>query len=305
MYDFIVNPHSRSGKGKKIWDEIEVLLKEEEVSYRVWFTKRAGHAATLAAGLSGDGRAHTIVVLGGDGTLNEVANGLLWPERITLGYLPTGSSNDFARSMGIPTEPKAALACVLHPRRFQYVDLGVLSLGGRERKFCVSAGMGFDAVVCEEILTSSLKSVLNRFHLGKLTYTGIALKHIFHRRTEALRIRLDDGKPLQFSEVLFAAAMNQPYEGGGFQFCPEAKGNDGKLDIIVVNKVSRLKILFALPIAMRGWHTHIRGVHIYTCRKASFHAGADMPVHTDGEMCGWHRELTVSAAPKKLRFITR
>lgn len=304
MYHFIVNPNSRTGKGMEIWEEAEALLREENVPYEVFFTEGEGHATRIAADITGDGARHTIAVLGGDGTLNEVANGIAWPERTTLGYVPTGSSNDFARGMRLPTKTAEALHNILHPRRFRYVDLGVVSCGGEERRFCVSAGMGFDAIICHEALSSPLKNALNALHLGQLTYVAIAVKHIIRRHTEPLAVRLDNGKETAFPQVLFAAVMNQPYEGGGFKFCPKAKCNDGVLDVIVVEKISRLEIIPALLAAPFGKHTIFPGIHICTCKEASFASPNKMPVHADGESCGWQRELKFSLAPEKLRIIT-
>lgn len=304
MYHFIVNPHSRTGKGQKIWKETEAILKEENVPYRAWFTKGIGHATEIAARITEDGTQRTIVILGGDGTLNEVIEGIAWPDRVTLGYLPTGSSNDFARSLKLKKDLRKALSSILHPKKFQYVDIGVAGSKDKKRRFCVSSGIGFDAAVCHDALTSRLKNVLNLLHLGKLTYTGIALRHILLRHTEKLTVTLDRGKPLVFRHVLFAAAMNQPYEGGGFKFCPKARCSDGILDVIVVEKMSRLKMLLVLPTAYFGRHTKFKGIHIYTCREAVFSSPANMPLHTDGESFGCEDELHVGISPRKLRMIT-
>lgn len=303
MYHFIVNPHARTGKGQKIWEKAEAILKEENVPYRVWFTKGAGHATEIAAKITEDGTQRTIVILGGDGTLNEVIEGIAWPDRVTLGYLPAGSSNDFARSLKLNKDLRTALASILHPKKFQYVDIGIAGFKDKNRRFCVSTGMGFDAAICHDALNSRLKNVLNLLHLGKLTYTGIALRHIFLRHTEALTVTLDHEKPLVFPHVLFAAVMNQPYEGGGFKFCPKARCNDGILNVIVVEKMSRLKMLLVLPTAYFGRHTRFKGIHLFTCREAVFSSPVNIPVHTDGESCGRPNELRVSLSPRRLRMI--
>lgn len=97
MYDFIVNPNARSGLGGRIWKELEQLLKEQKAEYRVHFTKYQRHASRIAEEITTDGEEHTIVVLGGDGTVNEVLNGITELSKVTMGYIPMGSSNDFAR----------------------------------------------------------------------------------------------------------------------------------------------------------------------------------------------------------------
>ena len=110
MYIFIVNPASRSGHASQIWTEIETLLKERNILYRVYFTSHRGHGTKLAQQLTKDlSSCTTLIVVGGDGTVNEVLNGIEHPEHIILGYIPTGSGNDFAKGMALPSDPQKAL----------------------------------------------------------------------------------------------------------------------------------------------------------------------------------------------------
>ena len=109
-YHFIVNPKSRSGMGEMIWTMIEPELKKRRVDYQRYLTEKRRHAEKIAAGITADEQEHMIVVLGGDGTVNEVINGIRIPEKVTLGYIPIGSSNDFARGLNIPKDPMEASA---------------------------------------------------------------------------------------------------------------------------------------------------------------------------------------------------
>ena len=153
-YEFIVNPQARSGMGGMIWDMICPELKKRNVDHTVRMTRRRRHAERIAKEITADGEEHLIVVLGGDGTVNEVLNGLDAPEKITLGYIPIGSSNDFARGLGIPGDPMKALAAVLKQDRVIEMDVGEMIRAGRRRRFAVSAGIGFDAAVCHEVCGS-------------------------------------------------------------------------------------------------------------------------------------------------------
>lgn len=119
-YDFIINPKARSGMGMKAWQKIESELKARHINYRVYLTKRRGHAAKTAAFITADDKRHTIVVLGGDGTVNEVVNGIKRPDLITFGYIPIGSSNDFARGLKLPKDPMKALQSVLSPEESDF-----------------------------------------------------------------------------------------------------------------------------------------------------------------------------------------
>jgi len=283
MYSFIVNPYSRSGRGMKIWNKIEPVLNERGVDYKVYFTKMPNHADKIVAKLSSAGDEHTFVILGGDGTLDEVLNGISDFEKVKIGYIPTGSSNDFARSLKLTTDPLKALDNILSATSTQSLDIGVLTYENNTRNFMVSAGIGFDAAVCHQAAKSKWKSLMNRIGLGKLTYVGIALSRILGSTPSPMTLTLDDGKPRHFDRTYFIAFMNHKYEGGGFKFCPNAKYDDGLLDVIVAHNLSKLRILTILPQAFSGKHVGKTGIEIYTCKKASVNSTISLPVHTDGE----------------------
>lgn len=282
-YDFIVNPKSRSGLGEMTWKMLEPELKKRRIGYTVHMTEKRKNAEKIAEMLTADGEPHTLVVLGGDGSLNEVINGIREPDKITLGYIPIGSSNDFARGMGIPKEPLAALEAVLRPKKVIHMDIGVLSDEIRSRRFLVSGGIGFDAAVCHEVCVSRWKVILNKLGLGKLSYAVVALDRLVKDRPVHLSLVLEDGSEREFPKTYFAAFMNLPYEGGGFKFCPDASPEDGMLDVIVAHGLPVLKILFLLPLAFGGRHTGFKGVTILRCRKVRAEAAVPLALHTDGE----------------------
>ena len=168
-YDFIVNPKARSGMGEMIWKALEPELKKQKIDYRVHMTDKRKSAEKIAEAVTSDGKEHTLVVLGGDGTINEAVNGIRAIEKTTLGYIPIGSSNDFARGLGIPKKPEEALDAVLHPKKIIHMDIGTLTGAAGERRFLVSGGIGFDAAVCHEVCVSKWKILLNRLGLGRLS----------------------------------------------------------------------------------------------------------------------------------------
>ena len=283
MYSFIVNPHSRSGRGQKIWNKLELLIKQRGIEYNVYFTEKSNHANEIVARIISDGKEHTFIVLGGDGTIDEVLNGILDFTKIKLGYIPTGSSNDFARSLGIPTDPILALNNILSATSTTLLDMGILAYANQTRRFMVSAGIGFDAAVCHQAAVSKWKTFMNHIKMGKLTYVGIALSKILFSKPSQMILTMDDKAPLHFNRTYFVAFMNHPFEGGGFKFCPSAKYDDGLLDIIVAHDISKLRILTILPLAFSGKHINKKGIEIYTCKSASVESTVSLPVHTDGE----------------------
>ncbi len=170
--------------------------------------------------------------------------------------------------------------------------------------FRSSSGVGFDASVCHEALSSRLKKLLNRFHLGKLTYLGIALKQIMLLKGTPAKLAFDDGRAFSFPRIFFCAFMNTKYEGGGFQMCPDALPDDGFLDVCLVEKVPKLKFLRVLPSAFSGRHTSIEEVHIYRCREAHIKTPRPLAVHADGESFHFRNTITVSLLDSKLKFIS-
>ncbi len=166
------------------------------------------------------------------------------------------------------------------------------------------SGIGFDAAVCEEALSSRFKKTLNRMGLGKLTYLSIALKQLVAAKSVSCDIYLDDAKePVHFRRFLFTAFMIHRYEGGGFQFCPMADATDGKLDLCVVGRIPKPVILFALPTAFFGKHYMFPAIRHYAASKAVVHSSIPLWVHTDGEVSRKADEITVTCTKRQIRLM--
>lgn len=319
MYHIIINPASRSGKGLKIWKEqVEPLLHRDGIPYRSYFSGHAGDVAQIVREICASQGAEpsssqkkaskerriTLIVLGGDGTINEALQGLDDNTQLTLGYIPTGSSNDFARDLGIPKEPAAALDIILHNGRTRSMDLGTITYdNGQKRRFVVSTGIGYDAAVCEEALHSKIKAFCNKIGLGKLTYLGIALKQLFTTKAVSCTLTLDDKPPIEMKRMLFIASMLHRYEGGGFMFCPDADPDDGLLNICAVGDLPRLLILFALPTAFFGKHYIFKGIDAYTANRIKIETSAPLWVHTDGEVGQQTTSYTIECNPAAVNII--
>ena len=270
MYHIIVNKKSRSGRGEKLWPVIEGELERRRTEFRVYPTKYHGSARETAARLTAKGVWNpddVLLVIGGDGTANEAVDGITSLSDVKFGYIPTGSGNDFAR------------------------------------RFLVSTGIGFDAGICHEALASKIKNTLNRLHLGKLTYVMIALRQLFYLEPFTLDAALENGEHRSFENVLFAVAMNFPYEGGGFCFCPEADGTDDLLDVMVVSNLAKWKVSYLLPMALFGRHTGFPEVHMERCSSLSFQTDRAEPVHLDGESGGHRTEERIGLETERLRLL--
>ncbi len=328
MYHIIVNPYSKSGLGKKIWEKIEPVLTEREIRYQVVFSKSPKHVSEVIRRLT---EAHAekkmqsgeaeeplkLIILGGDGTLNEVINSIADFNDILVGYIPTGSSNDFARDLELPKDPLEILDTILKGETVRKLDIGNVHYDSysepisrlqasefkEEHRFDVSAGIGFDAAVCEEALVSAPKTILNRIGLGKLTYLVIALRQVFGSSRLSCDLILDDDSRIHLDHMLFIAFMIHRYEGGGFKFCPEADATDGIIDLCVVGNVSRATFLIALPSGFKGTHYRFNGIDHYRAKKAVIHTEEPLWVHTDGEVSVKSDAITVTCSRQALRML--
>jgi len=190
----IVNNGAGTGRAHRVWNETQCLLRGYKIKYEAHMTRYEGHAAKLAEQISrvkGEEPVYLLVV-GGDGTINEVLNGITDFDKVRFGVIPTGSGNDFGRNLKLPKTPKESLreicACIRKDQRGEAlyrIDLGQVSWEGCEkpRIFGISSGLGLDALVCKKALHSRLKQVLNRFHLGKLTYLALTVQSLFTMET--------------------------------------------------------------------------------------------------------------------------
>lgn len=306
MYYFIVNPNSRSGRGRLIWEQIHQQLLLQRISFQYCLTRYSGHATQIAAEASLLGTASDpvyMIAVGGDGTIQEVLTGIADFDRVVFGYIPTGSGNDFCRSMELPFDPMEALEYILKAQRIEAMDVPYLVRKDKKSRFGISTGIGYDAAVCQEVLATPFKKIFNRLGLGKLIYLFIALKQLIFISPGKVTLTLDGENTVSYEHVYFTAVMNQRYEGGGFKFCPDARPDDGLLDVILVEGLGKLKLLFCLPTAFFGKHTKIKGIHIFTCGDIQIHSEEALPIHIDGESGGIREDLTVSVEKKPLKIL--
>lgn len=307
MYHFIINPKSSSGKGIHYWWNIKKELDRQKISYTANLTQQEGHATELARKICLQYKGiKNIVVVGGDGTLNEVLNGLDNFEEVLLGYIPSGSSNDLARSLKIPKDPLMALSNILKPRKFIYLDYGEILFHEKNmepRKFICSSGIGYDAAVCDEVQSSILKKRLNGFGVGKLIYLAIALKQVFRIGFLDTTVIIDGIRRSSYKNVLLISGMIHQYEGGGLKMAPGADPTDGKLSVCLVHSLSRTAIFLLLPTIIFGKHIHIKGVETFKCSNIEIISSQKSAVHTDGEVPAHSSHIAIRCVPGKLRMI--
>lgn len=306
MYYFIINPASRSGCGYKIWKKIEGRLEPEGVEYQAFLTERPGQASEYAKALTEKcAEPRVIVVIGGDGTMNEVLDGINFSDYITLGYIPAGTGSDLARSLKLKRSPVRSLRRILNPRYYRQIDYGVITYGDdvlRHRRFIVSSGIGLDAAVCHRLLYSRLKPFFNRLHMRRMPYILTGLFQYFSAKPVKGYILLDGIKRVEFNYIYFISVQLHPSEGGGFRFAPKADCSDGNLDVCIVSHASKREVLSILIRAFFKCR-HNRGIRTYRCREVQIHTERPMAVHVDGESCQYQSDVDLRCIERRVRII--
>ncbi len=319
MYHFIINPMSRSGRGQKLWNEIKAYLKKHKVPYKAHISDAPGKVIDIVSELTSDFSEEYIklVVLGGDGTMNEVLQGVADFSHTQIAYIPTGSSNDLARDLQITGEPIEILKQILRSKKTVPVDMGVLTYNtmNKERSrlhnkhikntryFNVGCGIGFDAAICEEALSSKTKNFFNRIGLGKLTYGVIAVKQLFTATKSGCKLYLDDKPPVYIKRLWLMAVMVHAYQGGGMKFCPDANCRDGYFDICAAGDISALKVLFFLPKTFNGTHTNCKGVNMYRAKNVRIKTEVPLWVHTDGEVSVQSDDISLTCKKQTIQIL--
>lgn len=304
MYHFIVNITSGSGRAKKVWEELQDYLQEHQVRYKAHFTEYEGHADYIADRLCNmDRDVVRIVVVGGDGSVNEVVNGMHDFEKVKFGYIPTGSGNDFARGMGITGTPTENLIRILNAKETTPVDLGMVRWDDKQKLFAISSGIGLDADVCKQALQSKLKKVLNRLGLGSLIYKAVTVKSLFTIPTTGLEISVNGGESRKIDRMIAVAAMNQYCEGGGVPMAPNATAMDGKISVCCVWGIPRWRAFFLLPFLVKGKHTKFKGFEVIDCERFSVQLDEEMVLHADGEYWGETKKAEFVCLPEKLHIL--
>ena len=308
MYYFIINEAGGRGRAGEKWRAIRRELLTKNVAHAAWMTHAKGEAMALARLVSAQKETDKrIVVLGGDGTINEVINGITDFESVALGVVPIGSGNDFARGLGMPKRPEHAMYQIFHSKGDTRLDLGEVKMDQHApRRFGISAGVGMDAKVCQMVEASLSKSVLNRVNLGHLSYALLTLRAVLEMesaRGVAIFERENDTVTRVFDQLTFLAAMNFRAEGGGVPIAPKASAHDGLLSACMAKDFTTSSALRMLPALGLGKHVGKKGVSVTEVKKVALHLETPLVVHADGEMLGSAHDISFEVLPKALRVL--
>ncbi|MGD0016580.1 MAG: diacylglycerol kinase family protein [Verrucomicrobiia bacterium] len=295
----IFNPAARGEKSQRLRQFLESKASSDS-GITLAGTRGPGDARPLAMQAVADGY-ELIVAAGGDGTINEVVNGI-GRSGVALGVLPLGTANVFARALGVPLELNAAWT-VIERRRTLAIDLPVAKFGGAERYFIELAGVGFDAVVVRTASWELKKKI------GPLSYVWAGMKAASRKHAD-VEVVLDNVRQLADARGAAVLIGNGRFYGGPFELFPEAKLDDGRLDVCVFESVGYFDMLRYGRAALSGKHVDLHDVQYFQaenfiCRTASPDSGAGaatVPFELDGEDVG-QTPVQFSVLPRALRVI--
>lgn len=294
----IINPWAGRGAAGRRRPELEAALRSVGVEHEIVSTHAHGGAIELA--WQGVERGYErIVAVGGDGTLNEVVNGIKGAEaslgrRARLGIIPLGTGSDFIKTLeGVDANDIGGGIRRVTGERVRTIDLGRVQVGDDEPRYFINAlGMGFDA----QAAAKSLKLTKLK---GLAVYLVAILRALVNYKAHPMNVEYDD-KHLH-RRLLFASVANGRCQGGGFWLTPDASIDDGLLDLCLVDKMRLDEIIRHIPKVMEGSHTHLRQVTMGRARSISVTSAASIPVATDGEVISTDaRSVRVEVLPGAL-----
>jgi diacylglycerol kinase (ATP) len=297
---FIVNPVAAGGKTGKVWPDVEKELRSLGLAFDHRFTEEPNHATALAREGVDQGY-ETVVAVGGDGTINEVVNGLMPPGGDKaggmLGIVITGRGSDLARTIGIPSDYREACAR-LGGDRTMTVDLGLVTFHQegeeRQRYFVNVGGGGFDGEVAHRANRAP------NFMGGTIPYLTSLVSTLFSYRNKAVELTLDDQEPIR-KVINSVVVANCQFFGGGMRVAPDADPNDGLFDVVVIGDIDKIEYLMTVPKVYDGTHITHPQVDTYRARRVEIHSDSPVLLQVEGEVCG-QSPITFEIIPSALQI---
>jgi diacylglycerol kinase (ATP) len=273
----IMNPMAGRGKVHRIESHLIKVLQSKRIAYTLEKTNAPGDAVHIARHMSKT--ISTVVAVGGDGTVNEVVNGLVG-STAKLGVLPIGSGNDFNRTVGMPKNLHDALDIIVRGAN-KKIDLGKITIknsaGSRQARYFINTlGIGIDAQIAKEVKTIKLLQGLPLYLLAAFKALATYKINKYHITDHQVSIRDE--------RAFLICAGNGSYEGGGFKMLPDAINDDGLLDICLIRAMPILKSLPVIAKIIKGTHSKETKIEIWKSRYCKIESGTPFILHGDGEI---------------------
>lgn len=289
----IVNPKSAGGSTRDNWSAIASDVRTHFGPFQVAFTKSAGDGSNIAKSAAESGRKF-IIACGGDGTINEVANGILESgEDVEFGVLPSGTGGDFRRSLGIPQSTREAARAIRNGKS-KWIDVGRITFQNHvdetvSRYFLNVSSFGLAASIIERVKSNKALDWLPLGGVrGRAGFALSTLQEMVGLDPVLVRVKIDDGEEKQLQTVNFCVA-NARYFGGGMMIAPKAKLNDGFFDLINIGDIRTAKVLLNAYTLYNGSHLDLSEVKSSLAKRIKItpaDPAANIHLETDGELPG-------------------
>ncbi len=284
---FIINPIAGGGKAKELEAIILQKMNEHRIGFEIVFTSGPKDGINLAQ----NSKYETIVAVGGDGTINEVAKGIINRGYGVMGIIPGGTGNDMSKSLSIPLNPIVAIDIIIQ-RKIREIDIGEIN----SHKFLNVASAGFDGEVVNH--TNSIKHK----YKGMMAYILGVLKALITFKKKKVVIDIDNER--YHRDIVLLAVGNGKYYGGGMMILPGAELDDGYLHICLVKNVSKLTLLGLFPTIFKGHHVKLkRYVELFKAKRVNIVSEEELVINFDGEIESHIREVEFKLSDERLRII--
>ncbi len=286
-YVFIINPISGKNRNpQKLEQWIREIFQPFTGRFEIRKTRYKGHATEIARQCAAEG-SRMVIAVGGDGTINEIARGLVYSST-ALGVVPAGSGNGFARNMGIPLNQREAIRALLQPA-FRKIDVGKLN----GHYFINVAGMGLDATIAWNFEQFGMR--------GPLPYFIVGVREYFKFKPERIVLELD-GQHLERTPLLLSIA-NAPQYGNGAIIAPGAVPDDGQMELCILNPISLGKTLLNLHRLFNATINVLEEMEIFPVRRLKIQRERYRAIHTDGDPYEDDLDLQFEVLPRALEVV--
>ncbi|ARI76760.1 diacylglycerol/lipid kinase family protein [Halobacillus mangrovi] len=308
MNIIIVNPKAGFGKAQKLIKKVQKDPLYKQKNCRAFFTEYAGHAEKIAEQVV---QIHhetlsCILVIGGDGTLHEVINGTKTRPSLPIGFIPAGSGNDFGRGIGLKNKGVTLFRkMITHPKKLQ-CNQGVFVPNQRDQRgkryFVNSIGFGFDGEIVALANRPLFRKWMRRLQLHKFTYT-IALLQLLRRYNPISFELMLNGEVRKYSNAMMVTVTNHPYYGGGMKITPQMDIRNSGFQVLVIDEISKWKILALFLTVFLGLHTKLKEVRVYEAETVKISSLETLSYQVDGQS-GECKECEIRKSGRKRTFFS-
>jgi len=300
IYYILANPNAGSRKGERSLKLLLPYLEKEGLSYKLFATEHTGQEASFIQKiLEEKSTEDQLIILGGDGTISLALNAL--PDNLPFGYIPSGSGNDFARSLGLSFDPIQAFKNIRQNKTkdFYVIHYKSQSFSGYALN---NVGIGLDAAIVKATNSGRMKNMLNALKLGRLSYFLTALHVLFSKKPFEISV-YNMKNAFKFDNAFLLTFTKHPYFGGGIQIAPEATNLSKEIHLVELDRYSIPKIFSLIPSVLKGKHLDNNLFHHSVSTAAAVTPQSVQPVQIDGESFTIQANDTLTLTSEKRKII--